>query len=73
MLSGMVGISLVMRSTSAKLDIEHAADVFDRRARAQGAEGDDLRDLFAPVFFGDVLNHFAAPARAEIDVDIGHA
>ncbi len=54
-------------------DIEHAAHVFDRRARAQRAEGDDLRHLLAPVFLGDVLDHFAAPARAEIDVDIGHA
>ncbi len=52
--------------------VEHAADVLDGGARAQRAEGDDLGDLFAPVFFGDVLNHFAAAAGAEIDVDIGH-
>ena len=50
-----------------------AADVLDGRARAQRAEGNDLRDLLPPVLFGDVLDHFAAPARAEIDVDIGHA
>ena len=42
-------------------------------ARAQRAEGDDLRDLLAAVLFGDVLDHFAAPVRAEIDIDIGHA
>ena len=52
--------------------VEHAAHVFDGRARAHGAEGDDLGHLLAPVFFGDVLNHFAAPASAEIDIDIGH-
>ena len=28
---------------------EHAADVLDRGARAQGVEGDDLRDLLAAV------------------------
>ena len=53
--------------------IEHAAHVFDRGARAQGAEGDDLRHLLAAILLGDVLDHFAAPVRAEIDVDIGHA
>ncbi len=73
MLSGCVGISLVMRSTSAIADIQHAADVFDRGARGQRAERDDLRHLLPPVFLGDVLNHFAAPAGAEIDIDIGHA
>src|SRR5262249_37503514 len=30
------------------------------------------RDLFTPIFGGDVLNHLAAAARAEVDVDIGH-
>ena len=44
-----LGTSLVMRSTSAKRHVEHAADVFDRGARAQRAEGDDLRDLLAAV------------------------
>ena len=43
-----------------------------RRARAQRSEGDDLGHLLAPVFLGDVLDHFAAAARAEIDIDIGH-
>ena len=54
-------------------DIQHAADVLDRGARAQRAEGDDLRHLLAPVFLGDVLDHFAAPAGVEVDVDIRHA
>ena len=56
----------------AEAHVEHAAHVFDGGARAHGAEGDDLGHLLAPVFFGDVLNHFAAPAGAEIDIDIGH-
>ncbi len=50
---------------------EHAAHVFNRRARAERVEGDDLRHLLAAVFFGDVVDHFAAPVHAEIDVDIG--
>ena len=54
-------------------DVEHAAHVFDRGARAQRAERDDLRHLLAPVFLGDVLNHFAAAPRMEVDIDIGHA
>ena len=53
--------------------VEHAADVLDRRARAQRAEGDDLRHLLAAVLLGDVLDHLAAAVRAEVDVDIGHA
>ena len=67
------GTSLVMRSTSAKRHVEHAADVFDRRARAQRAERDDLRHLLAAVLLGHVLDHFAAAVHAEVDVDIGHA
>src|SRR5258708_28011678 len=54
-------------------DIKDAAHVFDCGAGAQGAEGDDLGYLFAPVFFGDVLDYLAAPARVKIDIDIRHA
>ena len=57
----------------ANLHVEGAADVFDCGAGAHGAEGDDLRYLFAAVFFGDVLDYLAAAVGAEIDVDIGHA
>ncbi len=53
--------------------LQHAAHVLDGGARAQRVEGDDLRHLLAAVFFGDVLDHFAAAVHAEIDVDIGHA
>ena len=62
-----------MRSTSREAHVEHAADVFDRGARAQRTERDDLRHLLAAVLLGDVLDHFAAAVRAEIDIDIGHA
>ena len=31
----------------------------------------DLRDIFAAVFLRDVLDHLAAAALAEIDVDVG--
>ena len=55
------------------LHVEHAADIFDRCARAERSERDDLGDLLAAVFLGDVLNYLAAAMRAEIDVDIGHA
>ena len=53
--------------------VQRAAHVFDRGARGHGVEGDDLRHLFAAVFLGDVLDHFAAPVHAEIDIDIGQA
>ena len=72
MLSG-VGDQLGDAVDVGEAHVEHAAHVFDGGARAQRAEGDDLRHLLAAVFFGDVLDHFAAAVRAEIDVDIGHA
>ena len=56
---------------------EHAADVADRGARLQLAEGDDLRDAppvvaLAVVLLGDVADHLVAPRHAEVDVDVGH-
>ena len=51
--------------------LHDAADVADGRPRLHGAEGDDLRDVLAPVLLGDVVDHLAAPALAEVDVDIG--
>src|SRR5580704_15160508 len=53
-------------------DVHRAADVFDRRLRRHGAEGDDLRHIVATIFLRDVMDHLAAPVHAEIDVDIGH-
>ena len=52
---------------------EHAPHVFDRRARAQRVERDDLRHLLPAVLLGDVLDHLAAAVHAEIHVDIRHA
>ena len=53
-------------------NIHGAADVFHRGFRGHGAKRDDLRDIFAPVFLRDVLDQLAAPAHAEVDIDIGH-
>ena len=52
-------------------DIHRAPHVFDRRLGRHGAEGDDLRHIFAAVFLGHVIDDFAAPVHAEIHVDIG--
>ncbi len=57
----------------ADLHVEDAADVFDGGLGAESAEGDDLGDVVAAVFLGDVVDGLAAAARAEIDVDVGHA
>ena len=50
--------------------VHHAADVADHGLRLHGAEGDDLRDVLAAVLRRDVLDDLAAPALAEVDVDI---
>jgi hypothetical protein len=56
-----------------KAHVEHPADIFNRGARAQRVEGDDLRHLPAAVLFGDVLDDLAAPVHAEVDIDVRHA
>ena len=53
-------------------DVHGAAYIFDRGFRGHGAEGDDLRHIVAAIFLRDVVDDFAAPVHAEIDVDIGH-
>ena len=53
-------------------NVHGAADVFDGGFGGHGAEGDDLGDIVAAVFLGDVIDELAAAAHAEIDVDIGH-
>ena len=50
--------------------VHHAADVADHGLRLHGAERDDLRHVLAAVLRGDVLDHLAAAALAEVDVDI---
>ncbi len=52
--------------------VEGAAYVFDRGFRGHRVEGDDLGDLVATVFAGDVVDDLAAAVHAEVDVDIGH-
>ncbi len=75
---GELNVELVGDELGDALDfgegqVEGAADVLDGGAGGEGAEGDDLGDLLAAVFFGDVLNDLAAAAGVEIDVDVGHA
>ena len=48
-----------------------APRIANNAARRHGSERDDLRNVFAPVLARDVIDHFAAPVHAEIDVDIG--
>ncbi len=45
--------------------------VANHPARQHGAERNDLRNVVAPVFLGDVLDDLASTVHAEIDVDIG--
>ena len=52
--------------------VERAARIFQHGLCRHRAERDDLRDVFLAVLLPDVVDHFAAPAHAEIDVDIGH-
>ena len=49
-----------------------AADVAHGGAGGHGAEGDDLRDMVAAVFFVDVVDDFLAALVAEVDVKVGH-
>src|SRR4051812_19250387 len=51
--------------------LESATHVFDSRFGGHRAEGDDLRNLLAPVLSRDVIDDFAAAVHAEVDVDIG--
>ena len=52
--------------------LQHASDVAQHAARLQSAEGDDLRHLFASVFFLHVADHLVAPVLTEIDVEVRH-
>ena len=66
------GISFAIFSTSPYGMFKRPADVFDRRTRCHRSKGDDLANRFAPVKLGNVIDHVAAAADAEIDIDIGH-
>ena len=52
--------------------VERPAHIFESGLGGHGSEGNDLRDVLAAVFLRDVIDHFAAPPHAEIDVDVGH-
>ena len=52
-------------------NVHHPGDVAHDRARLHRPERDDLRDVLAAVLVRDVLDHFAAPPLAEVDVDVG--
>ena len=52
--------------------IHGPAHVFDRRFGRHGAESDDLRDIFAAILAGHVVDDLAAAVHAEINVNIGH-
>ncbi len=51
---------------------ESSAHILDGSAGFQGSERDDLADRIAAVLLAHVLDDFAAPLEAEIDVDVGH-
>ncbi|MCG3774995.1 MAG: hypothetical protein JW395_1823 [Nitrospira sp.] len=52
---------------------QDTAHVFNGRTGGQRIERDDLRNLIATVLLRHILDHFAAPVHAEIDVDVRHA
>ena len=56
----------------AEIHIQRAADVLDRGPRRHCPECDDLADGFASVKLRNMIDHVAASANAEVDVDIGH-
>ena len=68
----LVGNELGEAIHVAVRQIHGAADVLDGGLGGHGAEGDDLGDVRAAVFLGDVFDHFAAAPHAEVDVDVGH-
>ena len=51
--------------------VEGAAGVLNGGFGGEGAEGDDLGDVFAAVRAGDVINHLAAAAHAEVNINVG--
>ena len=51
---------------------ENATDAAQNAARQEGAEGDDLRDSVGAVAASDIVDHFAAPRLAEVDVEVRH-
>ena len=52
-------------------NVHDARDVAHDCPRLHRPEGDDLRDVLAAVLARDVVDDLAAPALAEVDVDVG--
>ena len=53
-------------------EIQNAGDVPYDASRRHRAEGYDLHDAVAPVFFDDVIDDLLPALEAEVHVDIGH-
>ena len=53
--------------------VHHAADVAEDALGEHAAEGDDLADVVAPVFFLNIADDLVAALHAEVDVDIRRA
>ena len=71
-LAGQVGHQLRHAIDVGQRHIQRAARVANRRARAQRAERDDLRDLVFAVLVDGVVDHLRAPIVGEVHVNIGH-
>jgi hypothetical protein len=52
--------------------VERPSDVTHDSLGLHRPEGDDLRDILTPVLARDVIDHLAAPALTEVDVDVRH-
>src|SRR5439155_295745 len=48
------------------------ADIFDSGLGGHGAERDDLRHILPAIFARDVIDDFATPVHAEINVNVRH-
>ena len=65
------GDQLVDLLDAGQRDVQHPADVLDRRLGLERAEGADLGDVGVAVLVPDVLDHLVAALLAEVDVDVG--
>src|SRR5205085_8465768 len=52
--------------------IERTPHVFYRRPRRHRSKGDDLTNRITTIDLGHMIDHIAAAANTEIDVNVGH-
>ena len=52
--------------------LQHASDIAQHAPRLQRTESDDLRHLVPAVALLYILDHFAAPLLAKIDIEVRH-